>query len=92
VGCGGAEPYAYFDPSLRTVTMRQEIMTVSWFATAGSFSQDRSEVTEPDAGTQITQGDNTWTAPTSKQTVYMWVVLHDSRGGSSWKRYRIDVS
>jgi len=49
------------------------------------------DVTEAEAPTTITS-DNTWTAPMTAQSVYMWVVLHDSRGGVSWKRYRIDVS
>jgi len=45
--CGGAEAYALYDEQSQTVTPRCEAMTVSWFATTGTFAVDRSS---PDAG------------------------------------------
>jgi hypothetical protein len=87
-GCG-AEPYAYYDPQAQAVTMRREAITVSWFATAGSFDSDRTGRAEDD---MTTTSDNGWTAPSAPASgVLMWVVLRDDRGGVAWQRFRIDV-
>lgn len=88
-GSCGAEPYAFYDPEMQTVTMRREAMTVSWFATAGSFDSDRTGRDEDDV---TTTSDDAWTAPaTATPGVLVWVVLRDARGGVTWKRFRIDV-
>jgi hypothetical protein len=86
--CAGAEPYVAYDPVTRAVVARREAMTVSWFATAGSFATDRSGRGEEDEGTTAA---NTWTAPAQAGPARMWVVLRDSRGGVSWQRYRLEV-
>lgn len=87
-GCGGAEAYVYYDPATRMVTPRREAITVSWFATAGSFATDRSGRAEDE---KETTSDDAWTAPAKRGQVAVWVVIRDDRGGVSWKRYRIDV-
>ena len=92
--CGGAESYAFYDEQAQTVTPRCEAMTVSWFATAGSFAADRSG---PDAGASTAScdapafADGQWTAPTTGGTVLFWAVLRDDRGGVTWQRYQLDV-
>jgi hypothetical protein len=88
-GCGGAEPYVYFDPVSRTLVDRHESMRVAWFATGGSFDSDHTG-REEDEYTS-TSSDDGWTAPEATGTVHLWVVLHDARGGVDWKSFVIDV-
>jgi hypothetical protein len=84
MSCPGAECYARYDQATQMVSTQTETVTVSWFATAGTFATDRSK---PDSG------DNTWTTPSTPTAgVAMWVVLHDDRGGVSWQSYHLDVS
>jgi hypothetical protein len=63
-------------------------MRVSWYSTAGSFTDDRTGRAETDL---LTTTDNIWTAPGTAGTVMMWAVLRDSRGGLAWKSFRIVV-
>ncbi len=88
-GCGGPEPYGYYDPLSRTLRDRHESMRVSWVATAGSFQYDHTGRTESEYDKLSTQ--DRWTAPKSPATVDMWVVLRDSRGGVTWGEYRVQV-
>lgn len=86
--CGGAETYAYYDPDTRDVTEKEEQITISWFATAGTFATDRSAA--PDGGA-ATASEDVWTAPNKAGIVLVWAVIRDDRGGVSWQRYRLDV-
>jgi hypothetical protein len=88
-GCPGAEPYVAFDLVSRTLSARHEAIRVAWYATAGAFVDDRTGRTEEDYAASTT--DNTWTAPSTSGTVTLWVVVHDSRGGTNWKAYRVNV-
>ena len=87
--CGGAETYVYYDTGTQALSMQREAMTVSWFATGGSFVSDLTGRASDDEGTTT---DNTWTAPATGGAVLVWVVLRDDRGGVSWERYRLDVT
>jgi hypothetical protein len=87
-GCGGAERFVYYDPGSQALSPRREAMAVSWFSTAGSFASDR---TGQDEAAARRNADNTWTAPARAGEVVLWVVLRDSRGGVTWKRYRLAV-
>lgn len=73
------ETYLWANPDTRLVEERREFVTVSWFATGGSFADVRSE------------GANTWTAPDVPGKVRLWVVARDDRGGVSWIERSIDV-
>jgi hypothetical protein len=87
-GCGGAERYVNFDLSSQTVVDQRESIDVAWYASAGSFQQDRTGR----AGTDdTTTSDNGWTAPPSPGPVDVWVVLRDARGGVGWATYVFDV-
>jgi hypothetical protein len=88
-GCRGAEPYAYLDPARRSLVDRHESMRVSWFTTAGEFTDDHTGRLESEFDT--TFSDNTWTAPAEPGPAFIWVVLRDDRGGVDWKTYRIFV-
>lgn len=87
-GCSGAEPYAWFDPDRRSITNRRESIRASWYASAGTFEEERTDRSE---GELETRSDNTWIAPAAPGVVTLWVVLRDSRGGQSWQEVRINV-
>jgi hypothetical protein len=89
-GCG-AEPYVLYDPATQKVTPVTEVLTVSWFTTAGSFAANG---TSPDGDpASSTTSTNTWTPPaTATPDVFVWVVLRDDRGGVTWQGYRFQVS
>jgi hypothetical protein len=86
--CGGAETFLLIDPSTTEVVTARESMVTSWYASGGTFTQDRVGISESDTTTQVV---NTWVAPTAPGTVHLWVVLRDSRGGVGWESYTIDV-
>ncbi len=83
-----AEEYAWIDPVTSRLTTRREALLVSWFATTGSFTSDRSDVREGDD--RVSAG-NSWTAPTQPGLFFLWAVLRDSRGGSAFVERPIDV-
>jgi len=67
-----------FNLVTQTLDMHRESLSVSWFATDGSFAHDRTgrDETEQDLTT-----DDVWTAPTTSGVVYVFVLLRDIRGG-----------
>jgi hypothetical protein len=92
--CTGSQQYALLDPLTFEVAYPYEQMRVSWFSTAGTFAND---TTAPDGGAMQsgptpTYADNSWTAPDAPQTVHMWVVLRDDRGGVGWASYVFEVN
>jgi hypothetical protein len=84
-GCAGAERYVNFDLGSQALVDAREGIQVSWFATGGSFDLDRTGVDGTDT---TTTNDNGWTPPGQPgQTVHLWVVLRDDRGGTGWAGY-----
>jgi len=83
-----AEAYVTFDPASQLVVNRREAMRVSWFASAGTFENDRTGRDEADLALTT---DNTWTAPSAPGTVHLWRVLRDSRGGAAVTHDILDV-
>jgi hypothetical protein len=55
-----------------------EGLFVSWFATAGTFDDDRS------FGPAPTRFEVLWTPPAEPEDVRLWAVLRDGRGGVGW--------
>jgi hypothetical protein len=88
-GCAGAERYVYYNPSSRTVEVQQEELTVSWFASVGSWSSTRTEVVDGNAQSQVS--DNSWRAPPTAGKGALWVVVRDNRGGVGWSRQSLVV-
>lgn len=86
-----AEVFPVFDIGTRALVYTREALRVSWFATAGSWSHDRTGRADNDSELST---DNTWTAPPvdSATTVHVWLVLRDNRGGSAWGQFRLMVS
>jgi hypothetical protein len=83
-GCTGAERYVNFDLPTQSIVDAREGMHVSWFATGGTFDLDRTGTGGSDP---TTTSDNGWTAPGAGQTVHVWIVLRDDRGGVGWSGY-----
>lgn len=88
-GCTGAEGYVYFNLVTGVLDDRREAIRLSWFTNQGSFADDRTGHSEQDADATTTE--NTWTAPNAPGAVTLWAVLRDSRGGLTWKSYKITV-
>jgi hypothetical protein len=86
--CTGSEGYAYLDPLSHTVVRAREQIRASWFATGGTFDDDR---TGRDATDPTNDTPNGWTAPSTPGVVHVWVVLRDDRGGVGWSSYVFDV-
>jgi hypothetical protein len=86
--CNGAERYVNFDLSTQSVVDAREGIHVAWYATDGSFDNDR---TGREATDDATTSDNGWQAPSSPGTVHLWVVLADDRGGVGWQSYTLNV-
>ena len=88
-GCGGAERFVSFDLGSQSLVDAREGMHVSWFATGGSFDLDR---TGRDGADTATTSDDGWTPPSQAgQTVHLWVVLRDDRGGVGWAGFVVQT-
>jgi hypothetical protein len=81
-----AESYAVIDVLQQSLDGRPEILWVSWFATAGDLDKD---VSAPSSA--ATTADNVWHAPVSSGTFYLWIVLHDDRGGTDFSEIPVVV-
>lgn len=69
----------------RTPEGTDEELFVSWFATAGTFEDDRSFGPEP------TRFEVLWTPPAEAGDVSLWAVLRDGRGGVGWIEQAIAI-
>ena len=72
------EAFPVLDLPTQQIVSHTEAMSVSWYATSGTFDTDRTERAE---GDNTPSSDNRWTPPTNARDVHFWVVLRDSRGG-----------
>lgn len=77
-GCSGAETYALWDAEAGELSTVRETLSVSWFATAGTFAEARGGRAADDPATEVT---NSWIAPGDAGEAWLGVVLHDDRGG-----------
>jgi hypothetical protein len=77
-GCAGAERFLWHDGERRELSVRRESMRVSWYASAGSYKEERTGVAEDDGRAH---SDNVWTAPSGTGEATFWLVLRDARGG-----------
>jgi hypothetical protein len=86
--CTGAETYVVLDLNTHQLVTQREGMEAAWFATGGSFDNDR---TGRDSHDSANDTPNRWRAPATAGVVHMWVVLRDDRGGVGWSGYVLDV-
>jgi hypothetical protein len=85
---GSAETFPVYDPQSEALVDQQESLHMSWFVTGGTFEHDRTGVA---AGEDAISTSNQWTAPTQPGAYFLWLVLRDSRGGTDYKSYQIQV-
>jgi hypothetical protein len=83
------ESYPVYDIVQQQLITHRESLRVSWFATDGSFVHD---TTGRDETEMETSTDNVWTAPSMVETVHVWAVLRDSRGGVDWTAFDVQVT
>ena len=86
-----AEHFPVFDIANRQLVDQREALRIAWFTSAGELLHDRTGRTANDT---VPSTDNTWTAPAvdGPTTVHFWVVLRDSRGGSTFAAFDLFVS
>jgi hypothetical protein len=82
----GAESYKVLGEGAPQTVI--ETLSVSWFSTGGSFSDDVTGADTPDAGSNGTIRPNTtFTAdthlPATGSTIDVWAVVRDERGGTA---------
>lgn len=82
------ERYPVVDALDQILVTRREAMSVAWFASDGAFVDEETGRGEDDATLDTT---NVWTAPSAAATVYLWIVLRDSRGGQDFAGYTVSV-
>lgn len=101
---GAAEPYVWFDPPPALLRDRRESLRVSWYVTGGALCSDATGRTEAEIEAELAADGldalapsppghtgNCWEAPSSPGLVTLWLVLRDSRGGSSISEHAIEV-
>ena len=57
---------------------------ISWFTTGGELGDTHSRTVAPPGPFK-----NTWSPPLDGGNFILWVVAHDLRGGTSWKKFAI---
>lgn len=73
-----AEPYVVYDGDPRTTPPRMvtETIRMSWYTTAGEFTNDVTGVDKPDTTLKLDKH-----LPLPNSTIDLWVVARDERGG-----------
>jgi len=79
VADGSDETYVVFDGDPRTTPPRMvtEAIRISWYTTAGEFTDDVTGIAKPDTTLKLDKHQ-----PPSGSTIDLWVVARDDRGGS----------
>jgi hypothetical protein len=83
-----AETFPVFEPETRAVVMHREAIRVSWFASVGELASERTGRTEDEVESYA---DNTWTTADAG-TAHLWVVVRDSRGGTTFESFELAIS
>ena len=83
-----AERYVVYDLASRSLVERRETMRVSWYATAGTFENDRTGRAEDELESFT---ENVWTAPAEARDLHLFLVLRDARGGVAFATHTLTV-
>jgi hypothetical protein len=84
-----AETFPVFDAVSQTLADQREALWLSWFITAGTFDDS---TTGRAADDPTAWSENAWQSPGVTGTVFLWLVLHDSRGGTNFAAYALTVA
>jgi len=82
------ERFVVYDRLTVALIEQREAMRVSWFATAGELAYDHTGRAGDDTSRIA---ENRWRAPTSAGRVHLFIVLRDSRGGTTHAAYTLEV-
>lgn len=88
VDCAGAEPYLYFDPISLKLRERTEAISLAWYATAGAWDDERTGRAEGGPS----WSHNVWIAPEELGEAFLWIVIRDDRGGTSWTQLQVAIA
>jgi len=77
---------SYEEEVLGEVEVVDDDPYISWFVTGGNLGADRSRPAASDMKFQVT-----WHPPLDGGRFALYVVAHDLRGGTSWKKYAIEA-
>jgi hypothetical protein len=71
----------------------KEQIWAEYFSTLGTFSDDVRLLYDPSTGSLGTPGDtdNEYTPPSEPGDGFIWIVVHDNRGGASWATVPVHV-
>jgi hypothetical protein len=83
-----AESYPIFDSASQTIADHREALWLSWFTTAGALDVS---MTGREEGDLATWTENSWQSPSVAGSVLLWLVLHDSRGGTDFASFALAV-
>jgi hypothetical protein len=73
--------------------MLKEQIWAEFFSTIGSFSDDVRLLYDPSTGSlgPPSDTDDTYTPPSDPGDGFIWIVVHDNRGGASWATVPVHV-
>lgn len=77
---GAHENYVRLDPITKTIVEDTETLAISWFVNRGALETRRTST-----------GENILHTPAEPGPLHLWVVVRDSRGGTSFESYRATV-
>jgi hypothetical protein len=86
LGCGGAETFVRYDPTLRELVSERESVRAFFATSAGSFETERVGVAADEPTREVRS------RLAVEGTGVAHVVLRDSRGGVQWRSVRVDVA
>jgi hypothetical protein len=71
----------------------KEQIWAEYFSTIGTFSDDVRLLYDPSAGSlgAPSDTDDTYTPPSEPGDGFLWIVVHDNRGGASWATVPVHV-
>jgi len=81
------ETYPAYDILARVLVSHREAMRVAWYATGGIFEHDVTGRTETETEVFAV---NSWKS-TATGLIHLWIVLHDSRGGTDFASFDLQV-
>jgi hypothetical protein len=82
------ESYPVFDSASQTIADHREALWVSWFVAAGAF---HTSVTGRGENEMESSTENLWQSPPTAGAIFLWLVLHDSRGGADLASHTLTV-
>ena len=91
IGASSFESYVVYRSDLGQLVEEQEELRLAWYVSAGELERGEQTLRIDDQLLHSPNVTNRWQSPQDPQSVYVWLVLRDSRGGSAWVEGQILV-